>query len=465
MVRALALLLSGNLLNASLMMARTLLLASLLSLYDYGVASTFVLAVAIVEMMSTLGLQARMLQFKNGNDPSFQAALQGFQAMRGVFNGLILFLLATPLANFFGAPEISWAYQAIALVPVLQGFMHFDLQRHERQLKYIPAFINLTVPVLVSIIMIWPLFLIFGDYRVLLFAILVQYFVMLLFSHMMAERPYRLTLDRVVIVDSFHFGWPVMLNGALMFAIFNGERMIIGRELGLEALAVFSMAVSLTLPIALVMSRSAVSFFLPQISGARGTARHPVLASVVFQAHFVAGSILLLSVALFGGPFIYAVLGEKYADAIPLLAWLAIMQSIRVWKGGSSVVATAAGHTENAMVANSIRVAFLPIAWIAVAQGYSLLMVIWVGIAGELIGFFVGLTLALTRQGLGVRSIILPILSGLVLQSLAGVHAYMQNDWMPDLRTSAGLVVVFVFSTLTMSDLIRYLRNRVIHGH
>ncbi len=74
-------------LNAILMMVRNLLVARLISLQDYGLASTFVLAVTIVEMMSALGLQQQMVQSKQGDEPYLQASLQGFQAFRGVING------------------------------------------------------------------------------------------------------------------------------------------------------------------------------------------------------------------------------------------------------------------------------------------------------------------------------------------------------------------------------------------
>ena len=469
MFRSILLILSGNLSSAVIGMVRSLVIARLISVEDFGIASTFMLAMAIVEMMSALGLQQQMMQARNGNDPHLQAALQGFQALRGVSNGAILFLLAGPLAAFFNTPEAAWAYRAIALVPVLNGFLHFDSHRMSRQMDYWPTMMTSALPPLVSLLLVWPLALLFDDYRIMLFAILAQSAILLCVSHAIAQRPYRLVLDREIMADSLKFGWPLLLNGALMFAIFNGERMIVGRELGMAALGLFSIAFSLTLSPTLVMAKSGMSFFLPQLSAAADDpATFRNLSMTAFEAHLAMGNFLVVAVALVGGPFLHLALGEKYALAIPLLTWLAIMQGVRVIKGGSSTVAMARAHTENAMVANVLRVALLPLAWWVAVSGGSLVEVIWIGIAGELAGLVIALGLALWRLSLPKRPLVLPFAVSTLLFVVAGVHAQAQYDaahWMPGLWTSVAMLVLFGLSLLTMRDLRRYVARRSLTRH
>ena len=259
MLRSVLLILSGNLSNAVITLIRSLVIARMISVHDFGIASTFLLAMAIVEMTSALGLQQQLVQAKNGNDPHFQAALQGFQALRGVTNGTILFLLAPLIAGFFGVPEVTWAYQMVAMVPVMRGFMHFDVNRFNRQMNYLPALMTGSLPPLGSLLLLWPLSLMFIDYRLTLYSVLAQNLILLVMSHLVAERPYRLALDRSVMAGSLRFGWPLILNGALMFAIFNVERMIVGRELGMAQLGLFSMAFSLAIAPMLVSPISATS--------------------------------------------------------------------------------------------------------------------------------------------------------------------------------------------------------------
>lgn len=456
---------SGNLSNAILVMARNIIVARLISLEDYGIATTFVLAMTLVEMMSALGLQQQIVQAKNGDDPAFQAALQGFHLLRGCLNGVFLFLMAAPIASYFGAPETTWAFRVIALVPVIAGFMHFDMHRLSRQMNFLPSMLSTFLPALATLLAVYPLYLMFDDYRILLFAIMTQQVVMLVMSHLVAKRPYRLRLDRAVMGRSLRFGWPLLVNGALMYAVFNGERIIIGGELGLEALALFGMAMSLTLSPTLVMSKSAMSFLLPQLSAAIGKDPYSGLAMATFQMHLVLGNVLVLCVVLLGGPFLHIVLGLKYAAAIPLLTWLAIMQAFRVYKGACSVVAMAAAHTENAMIANIVRVALLPVAWLVVVSGGDLLDLILIGIAGEAIGFAIGLALALWRQSLPLRPLMVPMAVSALVLLVAGFQAYHQVGWAPDMVIVLVLVVLSALSVLVMPELRGYVRRRSMQGY
>lgn len=469
MLRSVLLILSGNLSHALLVMLRTLLIARLISVEDFGIASTFLLAMAIVEMASALGLQQQMVQSKDGNDPHVQAAMQGFHALRAGVNAVILFLLAAPLAEFFRTPEVTWAYQMMAVIPLMRAFVHFDMHRQNRKMNYLPSLFALSMAPLGSLLSVWPLSLMFDDYRIMLFAILTQNAVFLIVSHLIATRPYRLTLDRSLMAGSLRFGWPLLLNGVLMFAIFNAERMIVGRELGMAALGLFSIAFSLTMSPAMVMAKSGASFFLPQLSAlAQERKAFCDMAMTTIQAYLLFGSILVVAVALLGGPFLHLALGEKYAASIPLLTWLAMMQGLRVIKGGSATVALAQAHTGNAMVANLLRAALLPLAWWVAVNDGDLMMVVWLGIAGELAGFVIALALVLWRQSLPGRPLLLPLAITTALFVLAGFHATLQYDaahWMPDPRTGAALVILLGLALWSMPDLRRYVLARRLTRH
>ncbi|MFN7225428.1 MAG: oligosaccharide flippase family protein, partial [Paracoccaceae bacterium] len=224
MFRTIFLILSSNVTGSLILMARNLLIAGLLSLEDYGITSTFVLAMAIIEMLSEIGLQQQMVQAGKGNDTRFQAALHGFKLIRGAMNGAILFLIAPLVAQFFRQPELTWAYQVTALVPVIMAFGHSDVTRLRRQMRFWPNFVVNTVPKLVSTLAVWPLFLILPDYRLMIAILILQSLVFTLCTFLVAERRYQLAFDRAFMTDSLRFGWPLLLNGLLMFAVFNGER-------------------------------------------------------------------------------------------------------------------------------------------------------------------------------------------------------------------------------------------------
>jgi O-antigen/teichoic acid export membrane protein len=469
LIRKALLILSGNAFASVLLLARTVIVARMISVEDFGIAATFALSMAVIEMLSALGLQQQIVQAKDGNDPRLQAGLQGFQVLRGIFSGVVLFLLAGPIARFLGVPEVTWAYQLLALVPVMNALVHFDVYRMNRTMVYLPGILTVTVPALVSVAIVWPLALWFGDWRVMLFAIMAQSLVTVTTSHLVAERPYRLLFDRAIIAQSLRFGWPLLANGVLLFLVFNGEKLIVGRELGMEALAIFSMGFTLTLAPTLVMARSIQTFFLPQLSS-RGPGVDQVtsvfgsLARATLQASVVNGSLVVLLVFCFGPLIVHVLLGEKYATLVPILTGLAVMQGLRVFKSGSAVVALSQGKTANAMVANLFRVAVLPLSWLALTNGGGLSDVIWIGTFGELLGFLVALLMVRRSVQIDLRPLVPGFAIAAALLLVAALETVPFIHVMgPDAAHWLGPVLaalLFILMVATMRDLVQYVARR-----
>jgi O-antigen/teichoic acid export membrane protein len=397
MLKSALLILSGNAAFSLFLLIRNLAVATLIPLTDYAIAATFMIAMTAVEMASTLGLQQQIVQASKGEDHRFQAALQGFQVFRGVLAGVVLFAMAGPLAAFMGVPQVAWAYQVLAVVPVLNALQHFDMHRLNRQMVFGPLILTKVVPIAVSLLLVWPLAAWLGDYRVMLWALVVQAVVMMVSSHVTAKRSYRLVWDRAVIGESLRFGWPLLLNGAFLFGVFQGDKIIVGHLLGLEPLALFAMGFTLTLAPSLVMANSIQNFFLPQLS--RGDERFGMFAQVTSQTGLFGGMVLVIAVAALGPPLVSLVLGAKYIGLEPLLVPLAVLQAIRIAKAGPSIVAMSKGHTTNAMWGNVPRLISLIVIWIVLHGDASLITVIWIGCLGELAGLIVAAVLMYQRTG------------------------------------------------------------------
>ncbi|MGB0440234.1 MAG: oligosaccharide flippase family protein, partial [Paracoccaceae bacterium] len=375
----------------------------------------------------------------------------------------VLFFAAGALANFLKIPHVAWAYQVMALIPVLNALQHFDIHRLNRHMRFWPVVLTGAVPALISLIAIWPLSLWFGDYRVMLWAIMAQITLMMVVSHLVAERPYRLVFDRVIMGNSLRFGWPLLINGILMFGVFQGDKMIIGRELGMATLAIFAMGFTLTLTPTLVMAKSAQNFFLPQLSKVdrstpEGHARFQHLSMALMQVSLINGALLVLAVYLLGAPLVEVVLGPKYLPLIPLLTLLAVMQAVRVAKTGASVVALSCGHTSNAMLANLVRVVSLPLAWYAVLQGYELRAVILIATAAEILSYALSLLLVRRRPGVSLRAMFWPIVFSGIFLGFAGFDPLPAD--LPSWAQATALLLLFLASMAAMREMQRYVTRR-----
>lgn len=427
MLKKAILLVSGNALGSALLLLRNLIVARLISPEDYGIAATFAIAMSVVEMLSYFGLNQMIVVDRDGDEPDFQAAMQGFQVLRGLFSSLVLFAIAHPYARFLGIEQVAWAYQVIAAIPLINGLQHFDMHRLKRHMRFAPSVIANVVPALVSVLAVWPLAVLYGDYRIMLVALMIQAAAMVVLSHWTAERRYRLRLDFALMRRATVFGWPLLLNGALLFGVFNGERLIVGREMGMAQLAVFSMAMTLTLTPTLVLAGSCQSFFLPQLSALRDrTEAFQRLGIAAIEAGLVIGLMLILGTSLLGGPVVHLLLGAKFDAILPILVPIAVLQAVRVAKTGGSLVALARERSGNAVIANLFRIASLPLSWLVAIRTGDMLAIIWIATAAEVMGFLTGLWLTRGRVGMRLAPLMLPaVLSAVacvVVVIDAGLH-------------------------------------------
>ncbi len=468
MLRKIVLILSGNAAASLMLLARNLLVARLIPVEDYAIAATFAVAMAFVEMASQLGLQQMIVQARDGNDPKFQAALQGFQVLRGIISGVALFVFAQAFATFLRIPDVAWTYQVMALVPVLNALQHFDIHRLNREMRFLPMVLTTAVPAFISLVLVWPLAIWMNDYRVMLYALIAQAVVATVTSHLTAERRYALSLDRVIIGQALSFGWPLLINGLLLFAVFQGDKIIVGRELGLAPLAIFAMGVTLTLTPTLVLSKSGQNLFLPNLSRlAKTRVDQPQpffqMSHAMVQFAVVNGALVVVAILLFGPWLVSSVLGDKYAALIPLLILFAVQQGVRVWKTGPNVVALACGNTVNAMLSNLVRVLSLPLAWWVVVNGAGdagLVTLLFIGIAAEILGFLVSAIQVKWRYGFSYRRSAAAIgVSGLVM--ITAAMTVLSND--PAVARAAYWVSPALFAGLcaVVPDLRRLVFDKV----
>lgn len=452
MLRKATFLLSGNAAHALLMLACNLLAARLIPVADYGIASTLVVAMVVVEMLSALGLQQQIVQAQEGDDPRYQAALQGFQLLRGLMAAAALVVLAVPLAGFLRIPEAAWGYMMLSAVPVLNALQHFDAHRLTRNHRFGPMILTSVVPPAVALILMWPLVLWFGDWRAVLASILLQAVLAAITSHLVAERPYRLEFDPSVMASSLRFGWPVLLNGVLLFLVFHGDKLIIGRVLGMEVLAIFAMGTTLTLTPTLVIEKSSMSFLMPSIaridrSTDQGAKEFHRLAVLATEIHILFSVCLAVGALVLGPLLIPMILGPKYAALVSVLPFLAVLHGMRLFKAGASIVAFAIGRNTISLVANIVRVFLLPVSWVVVEHTGQLYHVIGIALLGETTGFLIALYLMRAKAGIHLRQMVAPSAASVAALLLVLLASHTGNAWI-----SAGTVAVLPIIVMSMPE-------------
>jgi O-antigen/teichoic acid export membrane protein len=393
---------TGQIINQVCSFVKSVILANLLTKADYGIASVFALALAILEMTNNLSASTLIVQSKEGDDPKFQNTAHFLLLTRGVVNSLILFLIARPVASLFGITDVAWAFRLIALVPLIRGFYHLDLDRFQRQMRFGP----LVTAGLVSTIAGTIAALVFGlwlrSYVAMIGVTLVQTVFLIGASHVLAQRSYKFEWNRSFTRKMFHFGWPLMINGFLMYVIFEGDRVAIGtaKQLfggtgySMSDLGTYSVAFALSMAAATPIVSVASSLFLPMLSKAQD--HRPEFNRIYHlctgMLYFAAGTVA--SLIIINGEWIIRLLYKsKYDDAVVYLGWLSCMWALRILRSGPTMAAMAHADSKNAMISNIVRNIALIGVIVAAATGAP---VIWIAISG-FIGELAALVVCLWR--------------------------------------------------------------------
>lgn len=410
-LRSAMVLISGNGVGFFLRFARNVLLARLISVEDYGIASTFLVATTLVTMATDLDLGKYLVQERRGNDPDFVAVVKTMGIIRGIFVSFVIFAMAAPMARLFNQPELIWAYQVIALGPLILSFQHPDITRFARMMNFKPRMINNAVSGVAVVLLIWPLSMLLHDFRVVLAIIVLEACFQLGLSFLQAERPYRLGWRKEVAKGALIFGWPLMLSGLVVFAILQGDRIIVANQYGARELGYFSAALNLVMPAALAAAGLVRNFFLPLLARFQDRqAEFDHRALFTIQSSLCATQLAILTFAFAGPAVIVLVYGENYRPAVPMIGWLGIAMALQLARAGTATVAIARGHTTNMLIANLIRIAFLPVALAVAVAGGDIQMMLIVGAVGQIVGYAVSVVLLYKKTGLGrPKAMVAPI--------------------------------------------------------
>ena len=388
-----ALLTVGRISTYGLSFLRNVILARGLSQEVYGLSTSFALAVTIFEISGRMSFGQRMIQSPEGGSVRFQALSQGLQFQTGLLGGLLLLLFSSFLASLFGVPHLAHAFTFLAFVPILDGLIHFDLFRLQREYKYTRLAAIDVIPQAVSTAMAWPLTQIFPDFRCILVLVVSKAFLFTALSHFLSLRSYALSFSYSFVRESSSFAVPLFLNGLLMFMAQQADQLVIASILGLTDLGVYSLALSIVSIPWFVFSQVGSSIALPYLSQRVGDlTQFRNGYSVVSSAVLFLGSSCIVPLILFSSEFVTTVYGQKYIDAVPICSLLGLSVFLRVLRFGPALAGIAKGRTSDQLYSNTVRLVSLPLSILLLLRGFSLYGVAVASVLAELlaVGFAFG---------------------------------------------------------------------------
>jgi len=371
---------------------RNLILARVLTKADFGLAATFSMVAIFLETLSNFAADKVLVQAKDGQKEEFQATAQLLRVLRGLFAGVILFLLSAPLARQFNVPQATWAFRCLALLPLMAGLFHLDIERLQRDMKFGVFSWVYGGSNVVTALLAYPFALWFPDWRAMLFLLLIREFLLSFGTHILAERPYRFHWDKNVAKQIYSFGTPLVLNSLLMALFLQGDRFLIGSAeknfpqsgLTLQDLGVYFATFSLIMAPGRIFASLASTFILPLLSQSQDEdGRFTYRYHLCILPPALLGAIVAFGFGAVGRDLIGMVYGDKYALGGSYAGLLALAMAIRILRVVPTVAVMAKAHTSDLVRGNLIRVLALPLAALALYFGQGLKAIITFAILGE----------------------------------------------------------------------------------
>ena len=309
-----------------------IVLARLLSPHDYGLAGMVLVVSSLVAIFSDLALGAALVQREKLSE-SDRSTVFWTSAAMGLLFTLAGFVLAGPVASFFGEPKVKPLFAAFSIsffvtslsstqVALLSREMNFRSLELRQMISYVAG----------AVVGIGAAVKGYGAWAIIGQQITIAVASTVLLSIFSPWRP-RLIYSLRSLRDLAGFSARVFGTRLLFYANRNLDNILIGRFIGSAALGAYALAYNVMLmPFSNIASPIQEVLF-PAFSRMQDDVQR--MAGAWLRVNRLVGAIsipALMGLIIVAPDFVDAVLGTRWHAAIPviqILSWVGLLQSLQ----------------------------------------------------------------------------------------------------------------------------------------
>ena len=412
-----------------------------------GLSATLVVTAAFFDLISDTGSDRFLIQDEAGNEPEVQKLVQLVYVGRGVMIAACLIIFSIPIAAFYKAPRVAGGLAVLALSPLILGFLHLDQRRAQRHLDFRSEAVSLlvgeTVGTCATVIAAW----LTRDFTAILYGLIARAMMMVLVSHVRAQRPYRLGWSRRHAGRLSTFAAPLMLSGLMLFIGSQGDRVVVANQLGIKALGQYSAVLLLIYYPSAMILRYMHAIYVPMVAAARNNqADFTRVNQLLGSQTILLASAMSIGFAIVAPPMVTILFGVRYHQAGLVIALIGILQTTRFLINWPTTVSLSLGRSRSVLLSNMVRLLVFPGAFAGLWLFGGLEGVVGGFAVGEVIS--IGVSLILVNRDAGQpRWQGFDRLALFVLMSV-GILAWNQTMHAPLAVRAALLAATVVFAIL-----------------
>jgi len=220
----------------SLSIISTIILARLLAPEDFGLIALAMMVIAFLELMRAFGFDMALIQNQDATPQHYNTAWT-FNIIAAGLIALALYFLTPAASAFYEDDRLSSIIPLLALGIIASGFENIGVVAFRKELTFHKEFLYLLSKKVISFTTAISLAFYFQNYWALVWAFVVTKISVVVVSYLVHHYRPRLSLSKAKELFSFS-GW-LFINNILIFLNQKAPEMIIGKTVGIESLGSF----------------------------------------------------------------------------------------------------------------------------------------------------------------------------------------------------------------------------------
>jgi O-antigen/teichoic acid export membrane protein len=421
---------------------RNIILARELSRYDFGLATVFAMILSLFDFGSRLSVGRQIVQDEEGGKLKFLNSAHSANFIAGIISSILLLCLAYPCSVLLKVPEQATAFMIIAAVPVIRALSNLDFQRVQRDLNFLPSILVDVIPQFIFLCLTWPIAIFVCDFRVILIIIIGKEVFATIISHYLAKVKFKMSWDKEILKRISNFGWPLLVNGVIIFIAQQGDQFLIGGGISVSDLAVYAACASIIEVPYMILSQSAGSILLPILSSLQKE-KDSFRKEYDRAVHIVCitSSILIPPIIILADIIMVSSYGKNYSNAGLVFGILSLSCGIRLMKLIPTTAAMALGNTKLNLISNVGRTVSIPLGIIIIMAAPSIEGIAICSVFGEIVSLAVALYVGKKQSGLLLKQ---PMIATALLGLLISLSIVITNYFNIGSSLLVHLILVFI---------------------
>ncbi len=228
-----------KLLERSIGIISTIILARLLLPEDFGINAMASSVIALIELMRAFNFDVVLIQRQTSERDYYDTAWS-FNVCMGVISATILFLIAPFVADFYNEDRLVAVLHVLAIGTFITSLENIGMVDFRKNLEFHKEFSYVFFRKIAGFIVVLIVAYSYRSYWALILGTMAAHTAGLIISYII--HPYRPTLCFKAAKELFSFSSWLFVNNVLFFTKLRSADFVIGRILGGHALGIFSIA-------------------------------------------------------------------------------------------------------------------------------------------------------------------------------------------------------------------------------